>query len=210
MLIVGDTICQDTKMSESLLTATAEAMALRKDAACAVASMGFAMIPVKAPWWRLSKWNERPLNAAAVKKMLKNFKGDGVHLKRTSNVIPVIVHRDEIDLTSLVDASQIPGGLKSVVWLARRETVDIANGRHRMESLKRYMAAEEKQLGDAEKEVVRLQGTASSPAQIAALAKATEFRDQKKEYFDSLGEWVAQFYDIGERPPIPISIARSI
>lgn len=106
----------------------------------------------------------------------EELQGNSVHFKHIANVIPVFVHQEDINLLLLVDASQILGGLKSIVWLARGETVDIVNGCHRMESLKKYMTVEEKQLDGAQKEVRRLKGNVYSLCLTKQQSSATRSR----------------------------------
>lgn len=169
---------------------------MRRDAGCANASLGFAMIEIGAPYFHLSKWNDRQLNNNQLNKVVKNMFGEGCHYKRLANAIPVIVHRKEVNLGSLVGPQAVPDGLKTVVWLERGETVEVANGRHRTESHKVFVAKVQKKLEAAENELakrVRMKATAE------AIKEATDHRDHEKAYLESLGEWIAQFYDYGER-----------
>lgn len=153
------------------------------------------MIEIAAPYFELSQWNDRPLNDQALGKVVKNFFDDGCHYKRHANAIPVIVHRYEIDEESLIGPQDIPGKLKPVVWKARAAAVQIANGRHRREGHKEYMKRLLKRLEDA-KSHVQMLTRSNAPAED--IRKATEYRDHEQEYFDSLGLWIAEFYDYGE------------
>lgn len=190
---------QETKAQKGESTATAEAAELRRDAGCAVASLGFAMIDVAAKYWSLSKWNDRPKNKTVVKAIVKNFHDDGVHYKRASNAIPIIVRRTDIDLETLVSQKDVPLGLKTVGWLIVPHDVQIANGQHRLDAHEVFSGELEKDLADAEKQVAALERSPTSPDQEEQLSIAKSYRDQKKEYLGSLGQWIGQFYDAGER-----------
>lgn len=189
---------QDEKAQQGESTATAEATFLRRDAGCAAASLGFAMIEIGATYWSLSKWNDRPLNKTVSKAIVKNFYDDGVHSVRPANAIPVIVHRTDIDLTTLVNQDKIPAGLKKIGWRIVPVKVDIANGQHRIDAHLIFTGEQQKDVSDAEKEVAAIERAPASPEQEERLTLARAYLEQKKTYLGSLGGWLGQFYDYGE------------
>lgn len=189
------TCTQDDVAAQGQSTATAEATQLRRDTACARASLGWALIDVRAPYLKLSKWNDRPLDSKQVKKVVRNFFDDGPHFLRAANAIPVVIHRKEIDLTSLVGYDKIPDGVKPIVWLDRGEEVQIPNGRHRIESYKEYLKQRLATLDKAQKQLAMLVRKKAPEEELAPVRAVVE---QHKVYTDDHGEWLAQFYDYGE------------
>lgn len=186
---------QDDKVAQATNTATAEATNLRRDEGCAAASLGFALIKIDSPFFELSKWNDRPLNRQALTKVVQNFFDDGCHYKRPANAIPVIVHRHEVDLASLCGPQDLPAKLRPIVWKDRAAAVQIANGRHRREGHKEYLKRLRKLLDDATNHVSSLTRANASEQE---LKKAIAYRDQQAAYIESLGEWIAEFYDYGK------------
>lgn len=195
---------QEKKAERGENTATNEAASLRRDSGCAAASLGFAMVDTKAKYWRLSKWNDRPKSKAVVKTIVKNFHDDGCHYKRPSNAVPIIVRRTDIDLKSLVGPTKVPDDLQTVRWLVPPVVVDIANGQHRFDASLTFQEEIQNDLVAANKQVAALE---RNPTTDEELQVAIAYRDQKKQYSSSLGEWIGQFYDLGESTSVRKSLA---
>lgn len=89
-------------------------------------------------------WNPRPLKAGHIKKLQKSFEKEGLERYSEKSVIPIVLKKDFVDLSSLThdlsDTKKIPPFKYSTEAGASPTSIKCAGGRHRFEALQCYIA----------------------------------------------------------------------
>lgn len=131
--------------------------------------------------------------------MSGKFRTTGVHNRIPLNAIPVIVTRDQVDLSTLVSLDKVDADVGTVGWRDRLSRIKIPNGRHRTRASADYggflTVAVAKARTDLES--VNAGNAEDAPERIAQL---TAFIEQAEKQLEGLGTWLGTFYDDGQSP----------
>lgn len=108
--------------------------------------LGYAILDLVAFEDKLTfgTWNARPLKVAHVQRLLASFQQNGLERFDEKSVIPLVMPKKLVDLSSLTnnpappDTNKLPQ-LKFTVPETSIINIKCAGGRHRFEALKRYL-----------------------------------------------------------------------
>ena len=176
---------------------------LRLQVKLSEAFLGHAKMDITVPpeqmEYKWGKYNLRPIENRAVKKLVNSFREEGV--LRWAHHICVGVRPAWVVKDSLTASSEVPfTSLETVQWTdaARGQVVEIYSGAHRAKALKMYAEALEKELASAEK---------ASTSKAAGKEKDTDDKSSKKAAAEAAiaekkkvlafgGLWVVKFYNL--------------
>lgn len=179
-------------------TVEAEEENLRLDDGCAKAVIGHATIEFQNPMFHFGKWNNREVNASAQGALVQSFHKSGANTLRLANAVPVIVHRSDIDVSSLVKADDVPSKVQPAKWRNPKLPVEIANGRHRHRSHGTYHTGISEEVDRAKRHVDTLTRNKKTPEDDVELEKAVAYRDAREAYLARKSQWLGTFYDYGK------------
>lgn len=184
------------KLEEGVSAEDAAAYRLAREAECAKARLGFAMVEILSPRTQFAIWNDRRVNQSVKTGLGGDFK-KVLHHKIPANAVPVLVRRDEIDLNSLVPLEGVTADIGDVVWLDLLCKIIIANGRHRQQAYDDFINMLQARIvkADADIEKVNKRGGDAADARIADLV---QLKEDTRKRLSGLGTWLGTFYDIGE------------
>lgn len=108
--------------------------------------LGYAILDLRYFGEKLAfgTWNSRPLKTIHVQRLQESFQQNGLERFEEKSVIPLVMDKSIIDLSSLskdpspTDTSKLPQ-LKFKVPEDSIPSIKCAGGRHRFEALKRYL-----------------------------------------------------------------------
>jgi hypothetical protein len=171
------------------------------DTLCDDAFLGYgkADLLVLQPVWR--RWNKRPVVTAEVKKLELGMQTDGVQRYVPGHRIPILVHRESVNVEKLQRAVGGPGDkLPMIEWSPNADMTQVygAGGQHRFQALSNLKDRLVKGIRVSEAEVKRLKaavdaGEATEDDVRSAQAKLTA--EQIK--LAGAGMWGFAIYDLG-------------
>ena len=148
-------------------------------------------------------WNPRPLQPKQVHRLTESFHTDGLDRFDLKSVIPIVVPKDSVDLTSLLLDPSEPLKLTELKLHPNRHGMAIkcAGGRHRLEALKMYL----KELKDVQDDLIREQDhIAGVPDEEISNEEKRRFEKVLPEEIKKLqgmrnygGQWMVAVYDEG-------------
>lgn len=195
-----DELSQDKQQTDAKNTVDAQSENRRLDAGCAKAVIGWGTVDLRDPRFHFGMWNSRPVNPSAQGALVQSFHRDGENTMRPANALPIIVNREDIDLSTLCTYDEIADKAGPVKFVtADGVVVEIANGQHRFRAHEVYYTIIGTQANAATRHVEYLQSRKDTAADDPELLQAIAHRDERVAYFKTLGSWLGTFYDYGKR-----------
>lgn len=112
--------------------------------------------------------------------------------------MPVIVSKSSLKLASLVPGEKVLDDvLKNVQWEVKPTAAQIANGHHRRKAHAAHLALVAADIALATAHAAHIKSSAKSPDELAELAKAEAYRDERIHHHAASKDWLAEFYDLG-------------
>lgn len=125
-----------------------------------------------------------------------DFRLTGQHNQLPVNAIPVIVRRDQVDVTTLVPVALVNADIGDVRWRDLISRIKIPNGRHRKYATIDYKEKLTGIIAKARADLANVlerqdDDVAERVAELNSLIQKAEARLQ------GLGTWLGKFYDDG-------------
>lgn len=183
-------------MEEGLAAQSASDNRLVLEKQANAALLGFAMFGVLLSRFDFALYNKRSINRLVRAQLCGDFK-KGLHHKLPIHAMPVIVRREQIDVTSLVPRDLVTSDIGDVIWRDLLSQIEVANGRHRKSSYEDFIEWLEKLIEKCEADLLRDEGRTGDDA-VAAIAATQALIDMTAAQLSGLGTWLGAFYDEGE------------
>jgi len=149
-------------------------------------------------------WNPRQLQPKQIRRLTKSFQSDGLDRFDLKSVMPIVVPKDSIDLTSLTLDPSEPSKLTELKLQPNCHGMAIkcAGGKHRLQALKLYL----RDLRSAQDDLIREQDRiAGIPDEEISNEDKRRFKKVLPEAMKKLqgiqnygGQWMVAVYDEGE------------
>lgn len=169
------------------------------------ALLGYAKMDILSHEPTFGRWNSRTLNAEEQRALVDSFNRNGLDRFKIEFAIPIVISRDDVDLTTLTSRADIhvqrPDGshLNDLVFTpSPPKELLFAGGRHRWAALQDWIEGQEDVLRQLQVELVALQKDAEDVKDSEQLISDLQRRIAvHANIVDTNGQWVVALYDKG-------------
>lgn len=160
------------------------------------ALLGYAMFHVLLERFVFALYNRRDINPHVRAGLCKDYKR-GLYHTLVGNAMPVIIRREQIDISSLCHRDDVTADVVDVIWRDKLADIEVAGGRHRKSAYIDFIAYLEKVIKKSRSDLAKNEGK-TGPVVEQADAASEALIALTQGQLDGLGSWLGAFYDEGE------------